>query len=203
MDLASKKELKFIHISKCAGTSIEKTGLQHDIKWGRYHKEYGWWHGIFTNIPTELKHKYDWFVVVRNPYSRILSELYCTYTGICKTSHVIFNNKTLSLKQHMNDYLINKIKTRKLNGDHYTEQYKYIDNTVTIHILKFENLEQEFKQLMNKYNIKINNLLKLNTRAEIQYSFELSDFSIELINLINTVYKKDFEMFNYEMKTKL
>ena len=68
------KPLKFIHITKCAGTSIEDIGKKNDICWGRYHKEYNWWHEPFINLKKSLKKKYDWFVVVRNPYTRILSE---------------------------------------------------------------------------------------------------------------------------------
>ena len=42
------KPLKFIHITKTAGTTIENLGLKKNIKWGRFHKEYGpCWHRIF------------------------------------------------------------------------------------------------------------------------------------------------------------
>ena len=42
------KQLKFIHITKCAGRFIENMGYQNKIKWGIYHvKEYGYWHDIF------------------------------------------------------------------------------------------------------------------------------------------------------------
>jgi hypothetical protein len=42
-----KRSLKFIHISKNAGTSIEKSGLLNKKLWGIYHKEYGYWHQYF------------------------------------------------------------------------------------------------------------------------------------------------------------
>ena len=32
---------------------------------------------IFFTKDDELKQKYDWFMIVRNPYDRILSEYYC------------------------------------------------------------------------------------------------------------------------------
>ena len=54
------KHLKFIHITKNAGTSIEDAGKNHNILWGRYHEEYKYesllnkkgrksWHNIITN----------------------------------------------------------------------------------------------------------------------------------------------------------
>ena len=84
------KILKFIHITKCAGTSIEDVGKENNILWGRFHKEYGWWHEIFINKSKELKLKYDWFVVIRNPYERLISEFYCKWGGI-GTHHNIDN----------------------------------------------------------------------------------------------------------------
>ena len=45
------KQLKFIHITKCAGTSIEDIGIENNILWGRFHTEYGNWHEIFKNKP--------------------------------------------------------------------------------------------------------------------------------------------------------
>lgn len=70
------RELKFIHITKTAGTCIENAGRKNRIQWGRHHTEYGEWHEYFPSKPAELKLKYDWFLVVRNPYERTLSEYY-------------------------------------------------------------------------------------------------------------------------------
>lgn len=188
------KELKFIHITKCAGTSIEECGKENDILWGRYHKEYytnykSNWHSLFTSINKNIKDKYDWFMVVRNPYSRILSEYYCKWGGIGKGKP---KHKNVT---ELNTYLINKINKRSSNGNHYTEQYKYLDPKINIHIIKFENLNEEFNNLMNLYNIKNITLKKENSRKNTQ--FTISDFSGELITLINTVYDKDFEIFQY------
>lgn len=191
-----EKELKFIHITKTAGSAIETAGIACDIKWGKHHKEYGHWHEFFTNKPIELKIKYDWFVVVRNPYDRILSEYYSRYGGIgdVNIDHT---------KNEMNLYLIEKINNRnnwsKSKG-HYLEQFKYIDNITVINILKFENLEKEFYELMKKYNIHNIMLKKENTKemSKSQIKYTTNDFSKELIELINTVYNTDFVLFDYK-----
>ena len=44
------KELKFIHITKCAGHYIETIAKKQNIRWGKRHKEYGFHHKIFTKI---------------------------------------------------------------------------------------------------------------------------------------------------------
>jgi hypothetical protein len=194
-------ELKFIHISKCAGTFIEEMGKLNNIKWGKYHTEYGWWHEIFINKSYRLKRKYHWFTIVRNPYTRILSEYYCEWGGI---NHESCKNIKIENKKQFNDFLIKKIKNRDLNGDHYTEQYKYIDKKYTIHIIKLENLVNELRELFNKYyiNIDIEKYKKMNTKENKNDTipFTINDFNNELIDLINKVYKKDFELFGYEMK---
>lgn len=181
------KDLKFIHVTKCAGTSIENLGKKQNILWGRFHTEYGWWHGIFTKKPVQLKTKYDWFIVVRNPYDRILSEYNCKFGGpSVKHKNV----------QNFNKYLINRIRKRCLTrGDHYTEQHLYLDTNCTMHVLKFENLQKDFNNLMVMYHLP----LRLNIHANKgDKTFQVTDFSNALINLINRVYAKDFELFHYK-----
>jgi hypothetical protein len=181
------KPLKFIHITKCAGTSIENAAKEKGILWGRFHQEYKFWHQVFPKVKDTVINKYDWFTVVRNPYDRILSEYHCKWGGIgSKNPH--------HTKQQMNAYLIRKINRRKASGDHYTEQYLYLHPTVPIHILKFENLATEFDALMSHYNIQGITLTRENSSTKF---FTVSDFSPELIALINRVYDKDFEIFGY------
>ena len=187
------KELKFIHITKCAGTTIEDIGKNNNIEWGRFHKEYGWWHECFQRKNEDLKKKYDWFVVVRNPYERILSEFYCKYGGIGSKKNEYKNFNTHSF----NNYIKDRILKRSEHGDHYTEQYKYIDKNAKIHIIHFENLHTEFNELMEKYNLHVKINIHSN-KANFIPKFTIESFSPEVIKLINDVYHKDFEMFHYK-----
>jgi hypothetical protein len=181
------KELKFIHITKCAGTSIEDAGKKHDIQWGRFHKEYGFWHKLFPKVDPDVIDKYDWFMIVRNPYERILSEYYWFTRG----------KKQPMSRRQMNKFLIDKIKKRSNVGDHFTEQNKYLYPFSTIHIIKFENLNEEFSELMKLYGLEDITLPANNISENKNYS--VSDFSAELITLINKVYYNDFIEFQYDM----
>lgn len=193
------KELKFIHITKCAGTAIEEAGKKIGIKWGKYHCEYykpcgGFWHKPFLEVADDVKRKYDWFVVVRNPYDRILSEYYCEWGGNGK-------NITHSVED-FNSFLIKKIIQRASHPytGHFVEQYKYIDYITKIHIIKYENLDAEFNALMKMYNINNITLEKTNTVTENNINttlFTVKDFSEELIKTINLAYEKDFDAFGY------
>ena len=188
-----KKPLKFVHITKCAGTSIEDAGKNNNIEWGRFHKEYGFWHKCFIYIDVKIIEKYVWFVVVRNPYDRIVSEYFCNWSGIGRRTE-----KCNLTKDEINKYLIGRINSRNPTGDHYTEQYKYINPRAKMYVLKFENLEAEFNNLMTKYSLEHIKLEKKNAKKPNISNFFVSDFSIELIKLINNVYDIDFKLFGYK-----
>lgn len=186
------KPLKFIHITKCAGTSIENLGKEKNINWGRFHKEYGFWHEIFPLKEENIKLKYDWFMVVRNPYERLISEFFCNFAGkenLEKIDDLNENDFNLIIKK--------RILNRCRKGNHYTEQHKYLDENIKVHIIYFENLEKEFNQLMNKYgiNIKIN---KKDNACKIEKKFNINSFQPELIKLINRIYHLDFIKFGYK-----
>jgi len=186
------KELKFIHISKCAGTSIENAARKERQFWGRFHHEYGYRHKLFPRLSPWIIDKYDWFMVVRNPYERALSEYYWFFKNAEKINHT---------KEEMNSFIIDKIRQRSRFGNHFTEQYKYLHPTVNIRIIKFENLDEEFTALMKEYNLEKIGLGKENARNFQDYS--VADFSPELITLINEVYDQDFAEFQYEKITAL
>lgn len=189
------KELKFVHITKTGGSSVEITGIQNGIEWGRFHSEYGWWHSFLPLKNESFKKKYNWFTVVRNPYSRIVSEFYCPWA-------IGFDQKTLDVEV-FNKIIIEKIQQRSSTviwdgiiycGDHWSEQHKYIDENVS-HILKFENLQQEFNDLMKIYNLNIELNIRQNKSFKI---FNEKNLSKKTIDLINEVYDKDFSFFNYQ-----
>ena len=213
-----KKELQFLHITKNAGTFIEDIADKNNIKWGRFNTSISNWHNYLDLYKLSLLEKYDWFVVVRNPYSRILSEYYCKWGGIGE-KNIVHNkrefNTTIQTIMKNNPFHEDKDlkigdKNIKIYSYHYTEQYKYVESTihnlsnVKIHILKFENLNNELQNLFNEYNIDIdvNKYKKINSKEDHNkvIKFTVNDFEDETIKKINTIYKKDFELFGYEMK---
>ena len=194
------KQLKFIHITKTAGTSIENIGHEAGIEWGRFHNEYAessknhkaWWHDLPSNKPDSLLMKHDWFMVVRNPYTRMISEFHCKWGGVGSEAP----NYT---KKKFNKVLRELINNRwgDTVGYHYTPQHLYLNTNIkTLHVLRFENLQREFEELMSQYSMD----LKLDKHVyNHEKKFSLSDLDRKTIKLINKVYVMDFKTFDYEM----
>lgn len=193
------KPLKFSHVTKTAGTTIENEAKKRNILWGRFDKEYGWWHGTLKSKPANLVNQYDWFTVVRNPYTRIISEFHCKFGGMGAKPKKMLEFS----KGDFNNYLIKKITEMQLPnkfhlpaGWHYTPQHYYAHNTATLSVLKFENLKPEFNALMKKYELPV--LLNSHENANSKI-FYISDINQKLRDTINKVYEKDFEYFNYDL----
>ena len=189
------KELKFIHITKNAGTSIENIAFEKNINWGRYDTEYklktnqrnSWWHKVINKSP-----KYDWFLVVRNPYERLISEFYCKFNKIekCIWSSI---DKDKYTKEDFNNFIKNRIVNWKNFHGHYMPQSIHLQDDVKIHVLKYEKLENDFNDLMKIYNLDLI-LNKHDNKADIK-KFTVNDFDTDTIKLINDIYYDDFEYF--------
>jgi hypothetical protein len=175
-----RKTLKFIHITKTAGTTIENIGREAGIEWGKYHEEYGNYHYPFVEKSEELKRKYNWFVVVRNPYTRIISEFHSKFGGVGNKADKYtikgFNKKVRKF--------INK---RNNKREHYMPQYLYLEKYV--YVLKFENLKEEFENLMNRHGLNLR-LSRHDNKSNVK--FNVVDFDKSTIDLIKNVYYVDF-----------
>jgi hypothetical protein len=192
------KELKFSHITKTAGTSIEDAAKSCGILWGRYHMVGGataYWHDPIATIPAETRSLYDWFIVVRNPYDRIVSEYFCPWMGSCKGTPTVqqFNE---TIRANINRRLTFR---RHSGGGHYMEQWRYMDPSVVVHVLHFEELSTAFPALMNTYGLSVRLDAIRNKGRPKQFS--VNDLDATTIRLINEVYQKDFELFGYTMRS--
>ena len=204
--LTNNINILFIHIPKNAGTSIEyylsnkynillnekslymftkqdiidfdnKISLQHQTL-TTYLKYRDIFNINFNNIFI--------FCVVRNPYTRIISDLFFF--------KLITNNST---HDEVYNVIISYFTNNNLDN-HNIPQYKFItdeNNQIynNVHILKFENLKEDMTK---------NNFTDFDTSQNIgNYNKEpfiyLNNNSIQTIN---KHYEKDFIYFNYEMK---
>ena len=213
------KKLKFVHITKCGGTTIENIAKKNNVYWGRFDNEYKkaisenegplkidlWHYAPRYMKQNKLKYildKYDFFTVVRNPYSRIISEYY-SYWG---PKHNITENKD-QFNKTITEFL-EQTKEKLRNIDdllccHYIPQWLYLldkdGNIIIKNIIKQENLNEEFNELMTTYGYSIRLSRNNKNNPALGNKFTVKDLSKKNIDLINTIYQKDFELFGYEM----
>ena len=187
----SMKPLRFLHVSKTGGQAISIiTHEQSNHRWGLLDNgvQGKLCHRLISNNDrTQNSHDYDWFMVVRNPYDRLLSEY---------NWHIQWHKEVIDLNTYLQRELSTLPSNDTLKGAHFTEQYRYLEDGYTIHILRFENLEQEFNQLMKDYGYSIVLNKKINVSDK---HCSMNDLTLETIQLINRVYEKDFLRFGYHM----
>jgi hypothetical protein len=209
------KQLKFIHITKTAGSSIESVGLENNHRWGINHVEYGFWHEIFTRKPEALRKKYDWFMVVRNPYTKAISAylFFKAHYNIVIDDNATFPSFTDFLNIIKNGVSDKFYKNHKfLYYFHYyhfliTQYDHIIDNSNNININyigKFENLNKELIEVLNnlKLKLKLEHIDQIKNNSKINSTLKFKNFDYyfdqESLYFINNHFEKDFIFFGYE-----
>lgn len=202
--------LEFIHIPKNAGTTIENIADNKGIRWGRFKPEHrdrmntskclsAYWH-----VPP--KHFYnnnyydsdETFCVIRNPNDRLISE----YSYIHKNDERKNNKENMNkwLKDNINEDNILKGRDNSNIRDYYCHlipQYEYIydDNgeRTCDTILNFDNLNEDFNNLMKAKNIDLQ-LDDKTKENKSHFNLTVDDIDEENMKKIFKYYKKDFDI---------
>lgn len=131
--------------------------------------------------------------IVRNPYDRIMSDIFWLSRG-----KFVFFNKTPT-PENTYDAIEKFLNISPEQVDnHNIPQYKYFTNQAgelykNIKIFKLENLHDSNEEI-NRF---LNTELIIKKKPIRKYDDLLNK---ESIKLINDFYKKDFELFGYDMK---
>ena len=224
--------LELIHITKTGGSAIEAAASrQANIPWGscHYHGKHPLYctaktHWAFkttapnTPIANMSYHAEPWhapphwhepnplngsdtFLVVRNPYDRVISEYNCFFYGYKGPNHDDLDVFNKWIEANVN------LITRRLQGHMLPQHYYAYDangTQIVDHILRYENLAEEFDNLMRAYGIPIKMPNKTNATVRHTYKagekkriFKAGDLTAANVMLINRVYDLDFEYFGY------
>ena len=197
-------KLFFIHIPKNAGTSIEYISKKNNILWG---KDYQFnlteneienllenksiWHVPPKYLPTDNNpyKKYINFAIIRNPYDRIISE-YKYYKNI---ENIKDYNINIFIKDIYHKYKENKF----YYGCHFIPQSEFIYGYPKCdEILRFETLDSDFYNLLNKYKYR---QMKLPQKNKSYGNTTIDSLNKDSIEIINKIYKDDFENFGYKL----
>jgi hypothetical protein len=208
MPISYTYNLVFVHIPKCAGTTIEK------IMGTSTHKEYycpwkqrrvgsrkTYQHFTYMELKEELDiewNDYYVFSVVRNPYERFVSEynfrknIFLT-TGIPSDNPQSFEKFVENLKDRV------PRRTARFDG-HLETQSSYLKNKnkkieKSINIFKFENLAPCWEVLEKKTGV----FYKKDywSRKTVEEKPYQSFYTKETKNIIYSFYEEDFVNFEY------
>ena len=191
-DIPDFKIFKKVRLSKELHHS-----LQH-LTWSemREHKDILWDdpndHVIVSDNPYD-RNEYEIMTIVRNPYDRIMSEL--LFRKILNANTI--NNPTLVFMK-MKKFLE---KDNEVFDNHKLPQYLFLINEMgniieNITILRTETLTEDMERIGYSDFNRFDQVSKCRTSSGItKYSNYLNHDAIELIN---TYYKRDFELFGYE-----
>ena len=196
-----EKFLEFIHIPKNAGTTIENIANENDVKWGRFntiHKnDVGDVHCSYWHIPPKymkddnLYEKDETFCVMRDPYSRIVSEFaYQNQRDPTKNNKSELNGWIKKVLSQKNKWAYNCHLLPQSEYIYDEEGTKLCDN-----ILPFDNLTQSFNDLMQDKNIDVK-MEKTRNDNKTYFNLSVKDIDDENLKRIFDYYKKDFETIN-------
>jgi hypothetical protein len=190
----------FIDICKTAGTAINQSFIKKfkddkEIKFkGKHHSIPNYTIAISSKITAEDIIKYRLFTVVRNPYDRIVS-LYLWGSGTCYKKCKDFKEFVINVSNN---------KYKEYNRHRYRPQLHWLmdknNNVVVDNILRYENLNEDFENLLIKFNIPLFKIKKTNTAFQKtgvnrkHYSYY---YDQETKDIVTDLYQVDLDYFNY------
>jgi hypothetical protein len=187
-------DLKFVHIPKTGGTSIETAAKELGINWGKYERQNQYLiHGI-NKWHTPQRIEGVVFCVVRNPYERILSNF--------RHLHQITQYKVDILNTWIPKILQQVKENPYLRDAHFLQQSEYAQHC-DIHLL-YNDLQRELDWVCDLHGAPKMVLphhfggpeQDIKRGGQEYYQFVIEDISSENLGLIKEFYSKDFELFD-------
>ena len=219
MPIYPEHRLIHIHIPKTGGTAIaESFHALGDLRWtpefwiGQQQRN-GRWYEYQHLTMLELRalagadfHSRDSFVVVRNPYARLVSD-YVWRQGIRRdrphSATRFFDSFDLFLQAIPEDmgvrWLDHIQRADQAEANfliHVRPQYQYVydvDGRLLVdELVRFENFGREINRLLTRYGVSMTARTPPRARDLAPY------YNRQLLDRVNEIYARDFECFSYE-----
>lgn len=212
----------FIHIPKTAGTSIETAFMDSGYEREFLHipaKGEGpdkkpcnpqhWHHGLIQRWIYPIESSYE-FTIVRNPFTRCISEMMWKQGRRDKFNDKFFSNLQSFVIANLEIYIKNEKQYQSnkgpwLSGDrefhadnHWRPQWHFIGDRTKVY--KYEELEKCWNDLQQKYKLSAlpvtHAKLDLSTPRPTKMGIEPSD---KFKELYTQVYGEDHRRFDYDL----
>jgi len=184
----NKHKFIFLHIGKCAGSSI-KSALNSSCEGCEYSNGHPTLDFLYSKIlPTHSPSDYFKFSVTRNPWDRVVS-LYHHMTTVTKR----WPNNPEKRKIQFNgtfEEFVNK--TTYVNTDYFELDY----------IIRYESLQHDFNIVCDRLNIKQIKLPCIDYDTGRPARNYQSYYNAKLQQIVAEKYAKDIEMFKYKFEVK-
>lgn len=170
-----------------------------------------YWHYPLHLLPQQYNHAYDnlvdsslnkrtprFFVVVRNPYDRLISAYYMKYNGNDHNNATAMNGWFHEQLQQRNETTCSPSCLLSSAAYHLIPQFDFIWNNGTKmvhHVLRFENLHQDFQKLRKLYSYLPTNLTIPQVQVNPRHNWAIlnrTHLSQDTLKLIHSKYEKDF-----------
>lgn len=156
----------------------------------------------YNHQDSDLLSSYLSLAIVRNPYDRFFSS--CN-----QMRRDAEDNKNKSLQEIIEQEIY--YKEQGINEAFYTQNsYICLGNKILVDkIIRYENLHEEWKEFVEEYNktaeYKIKKVLPFSntTKNKKPWTEEFKSLTQDQLDLINTMYERDFKLFGYEMIKKI
>jgi hypothetical protein len=212
--ISHEHKIIFIHIPKCAGTTIERVLFpKKQFNWREpdYENLHGWCpkNKLFLHqataeqllskklISENIWNEYLKIGIVRNPYSRAVSG----YFWLMNNTQIRDSFRNYILRGGKFKSLLNDNSSNKFRGDHLWLQkdFLYFENKLVLDKLYFfENLDEIFNDLKKNVHLKnsITHYMK-GDKSSIHYSNLFDDKTLQMFN---EIYDSDLKTFNYSFE---
>ena len=213
--ISHKYKIIFIHIPKCAGSSIRDFYFDTpNLNWRKpnYELLYGWCpkrqihlqHAtskelLELDLVTEtVWNEYFKFTFIRNPYDRAYSD----YLWIQKDQKLKGSFKDYISRSGAFEKTLRDNSVKEYRGDHLLNQVDFFDLSGCFKmdfIGRFEYLNEDIIALNKKLNIskEFHNHAKKNTSRKPHYSYF---YTYSKKRLVETYFKKDINRLNYHFQ---
>jgi len=201
--ISYKNKFIFIHTPKTAGTSIMKALNNCNII-GEGHHTLQEIIRLNNLRSCDLKNFFK-FSVVRNPWSLAVSNYHYSkahksywHSRDGSTKYGQHPDYDFAKNSNFDSYIDALIQGKLKHKYSMIQQVHWIDERLDF-VLRYENLEEDFKKVCQHLSLTDINLPRINSSKHDHYSLYYSDFSK---NAVKSYFLKDIEKFGYKFEQK-